>query len=123
VLITLITTPPNYQWQAYLKSKFQSNIRENDQILSYEKKEKTDDNPMSNSNFKPKQKPGKLHVRNTASKFTLDMTLSAMVNTAVFITLVSELKGLGVNQISAKVQEVKLSSPFRELRFALIIHV
>lgn len=94
VTFTLINCPPNYLWQEYLEDRYPGFTTTNSQ--------------MARSPEKPNPAGAKsLNVRNTITKFVLDMTLGAAVNTVLFIAVIGALKGLDGNDILEAIQRVR----------------
>jgi hypothetical protein len=93
VLVTLITTPPNYKWQQWLEANFPAYERSPaDGARDLENqihKEKEDDAPDENAtSYKPK-----LNWRNTLTKWFMDcITVGALVNTVIFFLLMGIFK-------------------------------
>ena len=86
VLFTFLSCPPNVLWQEYLEERYPGYT--------------TDVNGQE-----------KLHKMNTATKFILDQTLGAAVNTFLFIAVMSAFKGKDGNAILRDCQNVCLTIP------------
>lgn len=107
ILLAVITTPPNYQWQLALERNFPS-TRKKDGAAA---KKKDDDAAFQDRND---QNNGKetLSVTNTLAKFLLDQTVGATLNTVFFIAMINLLRGAGWSQVVTAVQRVRYPSAF-----------
>jgi hypothetical protein len=94
VVYTALLTPPNYKWQEFLERKFPSRT------------------PVSGP--LPSEKQSKaavkdcLNLRNTAAKFLLDQSLSAPLNTVVFLYLMGGMTFQSNAQIWNNIKSVSL---------------
>ena len=86
ILFAILSTPPNYMWQAFLEGQFPG------YIPSSQSTKKTDDKADSNANAETR-----LSKRNTAIKFALDQTIGAAVNTVLFLGGIALLRGHGLD--------------------------
>ncbi len=135
IIFALLNTPPNFLWQAFLEDTFpayapttsrssaatdittdtdtgisltatvkRSPTGGSPQIVF----EKTSEVPLNASGEVVPNKAGKkkLNIRNTAMKFALDQTVGALVNTVVFIAVMSAFRGVGRAQIMGMVRQV-----------------
>jgi hypothetical protein len=76
VLFTIINCPPNFFWQQFLESAFPSHVQ-----LA---KKSVDGKPAHEA---------KLSIKNTLSKFLIDQTVGATVNTMLFSLVMAALQG------------------------------
>lgn len=84
-LFALLSTPPNVLWQQWLEATYPSQV------------------PAPEEKDPAKQK---FSILNTAKKFLLDQTISAPVNTVLFIATMAGLRGLATDEIVATVKSV-----------------
>nr|POE59344.1 protein sym1 [Quercus suber] len=100
ILFAALNTPPNYLWQTWLEAQFPAYTTS----LSGAEKEKVMDDKVTGthqasdtSRFATTTHPTKskksLNIRNTASKFLLDQTFGAAVNTVLFIAVLALFRG------------------------------
>jgi len=97
----LITTPPNFAWQAFLERQFPS------MILAYAKP--TSGKMASVGSGGTSEETSRLSIKNTVAKFFLDQTLGCWINTLLFILLLGWLKGKGAVEIENEVRNVSTS--------------
>ncbi len=90
LIFSLISTPPNYLWQQYLERRFPGYL--------VQKLDDEDD--------KAKGVEKRLNIRNTLTKFLLDQTLGAVVNTVAFLGAVRLLKGDSLEGALIAIKEV-----------------
>ncbi|KAK6351616.1 hypothetical protein TWF718_004771 [Orbilia javanica] len=94
-IFTLITTPPNYKWQAFLERSFptyppdsRQDLKKTDDIAL---KEKAPTSPLPPG--VAHQEPGRLKKSNIARKLLLDQCCGGPINTALFIIGMGLLNG------------------------------
>ena len=100
VILAIITTPPNYQWQLALEKNFPSNGKNEEDMRALKKK---DDDAVANEK---KEKKG-LSITNTVAKFLLDQSVGATLNTVFFIVMINLLRGATWSQTLTAVQRVR----------------
>lgn len=105
VLLSVLTAPPNYQWQLLLEKWFPAYARAS-AASEYPKEgrdvEKGEVRHVEDVNSKPK-----LNVRNTLIKWFVDcMTLGALINTVAFLVLMGVMKGQGMGMIGQNLRSV-----------------
>jgi hypothetical protein len=101
VMVTLITTPPNYQWQQYLERTFPGYDRTpSSPALDVEKQARDGGEDGADRSPKPK-----LNLRNTMTKWFIDcITVGAIVNTILFFILMGFLKRQPLAQIGDNIR-------------------
>lgn len=108
IVLAILTTPPNFKWQQFLERSFPAYNAEFNTPLPLtqrDAKKRDEDNEIEPA---PKRK---LNIKNTLTKWFIDcMTVGALVNTAVWIFLVSLLKGLPKEKIVINVRTVSYSN-------------
>ena len=90
VIFALLNTPPNYYWQEWLEEKMPG--------YSTKKIEVADSKGVLAER--------KLNVRNTLLKFTLDQTVGAVWNVALFLGLTRFLQGVPLEECVRAVKDV-----------------
>ncbi|KAH8673480.1 hypothetical protein BX600DRAFT_206112 [Xylariales sp. PMI_506] len=106
LILSFITTPPNYVWQQWLERTFPAHgtpahAAKGDLEAQQVRKEKDERGPDGQQQ---QQKP-KLNLRNTLSKWFIDcITLGALMNTVAFYILMGLLKGQGAEQIGHNIR-------------------
>lgn len=112
VILSLLTAPPNYQWQQLLERTFPAYEPRGaphppPAAGDLEKQELSVDNEASRVGRRPEeeeQKP-KLNKRNTFTKWFVDcITLGAIFNTVAFFVLMGFLKRQSLGQIGHNVR-------------------
>jgi len=107
VLLSVITTPPNFLWQHFLERTFPARPRAQPVLPT-----DADTPPKAAGLF-----PGAanaaaapvapLSVKNTLTKWFIDcITVGAILNTFAFLVLMGLMKGRSVTQISAAIKNV-----------------
>ncbi|KAL1861746.1 hypothetical protein Daus18300_008715 [Diaporthe australafricana] len=98
VLLSVMTAPPNYQWQLLLEKWFPAYARAHsapEASKDGRDLEKGVARHVEDANSKPK-----LNMRNTLIKWFVDcMTVGALINTLAFLVLMGLMKGHGVEKI------------------------
>ncbi|KAF3901569.1 hypothetical protein ABW21_db0202361 [Orbilia brochopaga] len=98
-IFTLITTPPNYKWQAFLERTFPTyttaSRRESKKTDDLDMKEKA--GPLSPS--LPPAEPGRIDKGNILKKLFLDQCCGGPINNALFIVGMGLLNGNPWEQI------------------------
>lgn len=97
---SLITTPPNFAWQAFLERQFPSMTMANAKP-TLRKATSVRSGGTSEESFR-------LSINNTVIKFFLDQTLGCWINTLVFLLLLGWLKGKGTMEIENEVRDVSI---------------
>jgi protein Mpv17 len=106
VILSIITTPPNFKWQMWLENTFPG------KKAPIQKREETVDEKLGvNGNGivgtkKVEEGLGGLSIKNTAIKFCLDQTVGAAGNTLWFIVMINLLRGNGVGFIVETIRRV-----------------
>lgn len=107
VMLTLLTTPPNYKWQVWLEANFPAYEPSGTGPRDLENqihKEKDDDEKVDVGTKTPPQK-AKLNWRNTFAKWFIDcITVGALVNTVIFFVLMGLLKRQEMDVIANNVR-------------------
>ncbi|KAH9827974.1 integral membrane protein, Mpv17/PMP22 family [Teratosphaeria destructans] len=130
VLFSLLATPPNYLWQAWLEAQFPGYTQSlpppakediPDDAITTGRGDATatstrhrptttaDEKPPRTLNHDslatpPAETRAKLHLGNTAAKFALDQTLGAGVNTLLFIAGIALLRGQSWESVQEQVR-------------------
>ncbi|KAF2772647.1 hypothetical protein EJ03DRAFT_189473 [Teratosphaeria nubilosa] len=130
VLFSLLSTPPNYLWQAWLEAQFPGYTPSlppaaKEQLLdeavtssssatsagdtrqraaATEQEKSTGTINKDSLATQPSETKSKLHVANTAAKFALDQTLGAGVNTLLFIAGIALLRGQSWQAVQEQVR-------------------
>jgi len=86
-LFSLLCNPPNILWQGFLEDQFPTNIKK-PQPSSSDEKEK-----------KPKSLKGTISTANVLTKFLLDQTIGALVNTLMFLAYMSYINYASANAL------------------------
>ncbi|KAI9739206.1 MAG: hypothetical protein M1834_007419 [Cirrosporium novae-zelandiae] len=94
-LFNFLNTPPNYAWQQFLENTYPGYT---DQGKPH------DDKDIEKASAKT------LNVKNTFTKFFLDQTLGATVNTILFSLAIGIMKGLSVSEILGVIQRTLIES-------------
>jgi hypothetical protein len=110
---SLITTPPNFAWQAFLERQFPSMITANAKPTS-RKATSVRSGGTSEEFFR-------LSINNTVIKFFLDQTLGCWINTLVFLLLLGWLKGKGTVEIENEVRDVSTSFHSRYIAYDVLL--
>lgn len=101
MLLTVVTAPPNYQWQHYLEKTLPAYTGMNDGRDS----EKGRVGHVSLAD-EARSKPN-LNMRNTLIKWFVDcITLGAIVNIAAFMILMGLMKGESLEMIGQNIRTV-----------------
>lgn len=95
VVLALLNTPPNYQWQQFLEQRLPGYTT---------KKVEVDDGGRGVTVEK------KLNLQNTLLKFLLDQTIGAVWNVGWFLGLTRFLQGVPVEECLRAVKEVRTKS-------------
>ncbi|KIX08959.1 uncharacterized protein Z518_00037 [Rhinocladiella mackenziei CBS 650.93] len=96
IILAVITTPPNYQWQLVLEETFPSNAKKDTQAVK-----KKDDDVAVNDKDDEKET---LSLANTIAKLLLDQSIGASLNTIFFIVMINLLRGATWSQALTAVQ-------------------
>lgn len=100
VLLTFITTPPNYQWQQLLERAFPAYAPNAPERPDVEK------GAMIGEVAQPVAKP-RLNIRNTLTKWFVDcITLGALLNTVAFLVIMGMMKRQTAAQIADNIRTV-----------------
>nr|POF05971.1 protein sym1 [Quercus suber] len=112
ILFAFLNTPPNYVWQTWLEAQFPAYTTS---LSGAEKEKIMDDKVMGtreasrSSTFATTTHPTKpqraLNIRNTASKFLLDQSLGAAVNTVLFIAVLALFRGESWGTVTNEAQK------------------
>lgn len=109
VLLSVLTCPPNYQWQVLLERWFPGYARTSsasDKPKDERDVEKGVAGQAENASGKPK-----LNLRNTLIKWFLDcMTVGALLNTVAFLVLMGLMKGQDMGMIGQSLRAVSAIS-------------
>lgn len=105
MLLSVLTCPPNYQWQVLLEKWFPAYARTSpaaENPKDGRDVEKGVAGQAENAGSKPK-----LNFRNTLIKWFLDcMTVGALVNTVAFLVLMGLMKGQDMGMIGESLKAV-----------------
>ncbi|KAG6066759.1 hypothetical protein E4U32_005406 [Claviceps aff. humidiphila group G2b] len=82
LIFSIISTPPNFIWQDYLESTFPARNPPSPPPPAATHPQKPSQKPALKKTSEQQQQP--LNVRNTLTKFFLDQTLGATLNTLLF---------------------------------------
>jgi protein Mpv17 len=95
VSFTVLNTPLNCYWQAWLEDTFPTSKPDpiGTRISTQSEKNKSSGKR-------------KIDIKNTVIKFALDQTLGATFNTVLFIAGIGALKGMGTNGIIQSIKRV-----------------
>ncbi|CEI68440.1 hypothetical protein FVEN_g5401 [Fusarium venenatum] len=114
VVLTLMTAPPNYHWQAFLERKFPaypSGRRPNLDRLNDLEMQPGQDAPELKEGYEErlaqinKDREPKFSTRNTLTKWFVDcITAGAIMNTIAFLIIMGLLKGQGGSQIWSNIK-------------------
>ncbi|KAF2753490.1 hypothetical protein EJ05DRAFT_480492 [Pseudovirgaria hyperparasitica] len=94
VIFSILSTPPNVLWQEFLESKFPS-MRPKDDPGA---KKREEDTPTA-------MKKKELDPGNTATKFLLDQSVGAALNTWAFIAFIRGVNGASKGEVWTAVVE------------------
>ncbi|KAI0129068.1 hypothetical protein BJ170DRAFT_594887 [Xylariales sp. AK1849] len=104
VILSFITSPPNYIWQQYLERSFPAYERKTALSDVEGQRMAKEEVGLGHEGASTEQKP-KLNWRNTMTKWFIDcMTLGAIMNTVAFFVLMGILKGQSTSQIGHNVR-------------------
>lgn len=107
VVLSILTTPPNYKWQQYLERTFPAYQRRSTSSLPLTRKDAR--SAEEEEEIAPMEKP-RLNIKNTFLKWFIDcMTLGALFNTVAFFILMGCLKGQSAEQIGNNIRTVSSS--------------
>lgn len=105
VLLSVMTAPPNYQWQLLLERWFPAYARPS--TVSSNSKDGRDIEKGGARQVEDAGGSSKLNIRNTLTKWFVDcMTVGALVNTVAFLVLMGVMKGHGMGQIGQNLRTV-----------------
>ena len=131
-VFTLLNTPPNVLWQDFLESTFPgytlqphtvktstavSSIPASDASLSTKPTQAVDEKRGIDEGLKEKgatewteeiRVERQLDKKNTATKFLLDQTVGALINTVVYLAAMEGLKGAGWDAALNAVRKVRM---------------
>ncbi|KAK6537817.1 hypothetical protein TWF694_010720 [Orbilia ellipsospora] len=100
-IFTLVTTPPNYKWQAFLERSFPTyptvSLRESKKTDDISLKEKAPVSPIGAPGVPVE--PGRINKGNIARKLLLDQGCAGPINNAIFIIGMGVLNGNPWEQI------------------------
>lgn len=116
LIFCLVSTPPNFLWQEYLERKFPAypvqqgkpKLKlDDDGKVSYTRPSRTSEGkPQLADKIQSIPVEKKLDIRNTATKFLLDQTLGAAINTALFLVVLELLRGRGLEKCMEVLRQV-----------------
>ncbi|EON68785.1 hypothetical protein W97_08043 [Coniosporium apollinis CBS 100218] len=112
-LFTALNTPPNILWQQYLEERFPSHASPSTttaiEPLSADEKD-APNGMLQNGDTKPTttspahSKTSSINIPNILTKFALDQTLGALVNTVLFVVGIRSLSGASTVEILTAVK-------------------
>lgn len=103
MLLSVITAPPNYQWQLLLEQWLPAHAH----TASDNSRDKRDIEKDGARHVDDPHSRPKLNLRNTLTKWFVDcMTVGALVNTVAFVVLMGLMKGQGTGQIRDNLKTV-----------------
>ncbi|EXJ91632.1 hypothetical protein A1O3_00182 [Capronia epimyces CBS 606.96] len=94
IILAVISTPLNYQWQLALENHFPSTFKKDTVAL----KKKEDGTTVQDESRE------QLSIPNTLAKFILDQTVGSALNTLYFVAMINVLKGAGWSQVLTALQ-------------------
>jgi hypothetical protein len=112
VLLTLVTTPPNYHWQQFLEQKLPAYVAPQQphyQSIELQRIEEAGhvDARRPAQSLHVAGSEGKFSWRNTAAKWFIDcITVGAVLNTVAFLVLMGIMKARSVSAIWQSTVEV-----------------
>lgn len=111
LLLTLLTTPPNFVWQQFLEKRFPAYVasvyKRSDEVTELEKAEEGGrTTPRPDAAQQPPLQSA-FSLRNTLTKWFIDcITVGALLNTVAFLVIMGVLKHQSASKIWLNVQEV-----------------
>lgn len=100
VTLTIINTPPNFLWQQYLEASYPG-VTPSSEARYLEQQQTSESGSAAYL--------GDLDVGNTVTKFLLDQSVGAVVNSIMFLAVIGALKGKSVSGIFRSVRQVSHS--------------
>lgn len=109
VLLSVMTAPPNYQWQLLLEKWLPAHARAH--LTPEASKDGRDLEKGGARHVEDVHSKPKLNMRNTLIKWFVDcMTLGALINTMAFLVLMGLMKGHGIEKIEQNLRTVSIPS-------------
>ncbi|KAE8440821.1 hypothetical protein EG329_006553 [Mollisiaceae sp. DMI_Dod_QoI] len=94
IVFNAISNPPNFLWQSFLESAFPSNYFVPSSAAIHAASE-NDEKELDREQKSHSLLESKLHIQNTITKFLLDQTIGATLNTILFSLAFSGFRGEG----------------------------
>ncbi|KAL8799690.1 MAG: hypothetical protein Q9182_005699 [Xanthomendoza sp. 2 TL-2023] len=101
VIYTILSTPPNFQWQQYLERKLPGH-----HVEKREEKNEVNGGKSVGGGGGGVMVKKRLNVTNTLMKVLIDQTLGSVVNVALHLGLVRALQGVPLAECLQVVKEV-----------------